>query len=103
MVQQSGYCCSGVEAVQMILEFYNDKGIDLFKSLYKSLRQDIIGGPSIKFTRHHKSDETKIPNGEYTDKKIIGFDCNALYLWAIEQEQPTGFLVNDFHQILNFV
>ena len=23
-------------------------------------------------------------------KKIIGYDANALYLWAIAQEMPTG-------------
>ena len=29
-------------------------------------------------------------NGEKIGKKIIGYDANALYLWAIAQEMPAG-------------
>ncbi len=29
-------------------------------------------------------------NGEKIGKWIIGYDANALYLWAIAQERPAG-------------
>ncbi len=36
------------------------------------------------------SNKTKIRDGDEFCKKIIGYDANALYLWAIAQEMPTG-------------
>ncbi len=50
----------------------------------------IVGGPSIIFNRYHEANKTKIRNGDKLCKKIIGYDANALYLWAIAQEMPTG-------------
>ncbi len=37
-----------------------------------------------------KQIKTRIRNGDKLCKKIIGYDANALYLWAIAQEMPTG-------------
>ena len=51
------------------------------KDLYHTIKDNIIGGPSIIFHRYHKTGETFIRGNP--DKKcqtIIGFDANALYL-----------------------
>ena len=58
----------------------------------------MVGGPSIIFHRYHEAGKTKIREREITDQgkepkmcqKIVGYDANALYLWAIMQNMPTG-------------
>ena len=42
------------------------------------------------FTRYHEAFKTFIRGGNKLCKKIIGYDANALYLWAISQFMPTG-------------
>ena len=37
-----------------------------------------------------KRDITKI-RGEETCRSIVGYDANALYLWALMQDMPTGW------------
>ena len=59
-------------------------------NLFYLLKDSIVGGPSIIFNRYHESGKTYIRNGKKICKKIIGYDANALYLWAIAQEMPTG-------------
>ena len=57
-----------------------------------------VGDPSIIFDRYHEKEKTFIRNGEMTRKKlepkpckkVVGYDANALYLWAIIQDMPTG-------------
>jgi G:T-mismatch repair DNA endonuclease (very short patch repair protein) len=55
------------------------------------------GGPSIVLHRYHERDVTTIRPRDYEEpkacKKIIGYDANALYLWSIMQEMPTGHFV----------
>jgi hypothetical protein len=55
------------------------------------------GGPSIVLHRYHERDVTTIRPRDYEEpnacKKIIGYDANALYLWSIMQETPTGHFV----------
>ncbi len=59
------------------------------EDLYKTFKRNIVGGPSIIFTRHHKSGETRI-RGEKKCRSILGFDANALYLEAIGKPMPVG-------------
>ncbi len=59
------------------------------KKLFHLLKDSIVGGPSIIFNRYHEANKTKIRNGDKLCKTIIGYDANALYLWAIAQEMPT--------------
>ena len=106
---------SFVKAVENMRKFYDDKGIDLFKSafstpgvarkmffsyseklgvthslfdtinkdLYKKIKENTIGGPSIIFTRHHKVDETFIRNDNTKIcKKIMGFDAFDWLAWV---------------------
>ena len=50
------------------------------------------------WTAHHEKDKTFIRKAEMTKKnlepkpckKVVGYDANALYLWAIMQNMPTG-------------
>ncbi|GMF42806.1 unnamed protein product [Phytophthora lilii] len=55
------------------------------------MKANIAGGPSIIFNHYAKRNETKIRGGKVC-KKIIGYDANALYLWALGNEMPCGRL-----------
>ncbi len=59
-------------------------------NLFYLLKDSIVGGPAIIFNRYHEANKTRIRNGDKLCKKIIGYDANALYLWAIAQEMPSG-------------
>ncbi|XP_019633364.1 PREDICTED: uncharacterized protein LOC109476787 [Branchiostoma belcheri] len=119
-----------LEAIQKMVDFYKDLGIDMLKDgisvpgltlkylfmnlksneyftlvgneeVYKLFKQNIVGGPSIIFHRHHQKGKTYIRQKEMTDsgkqpklcQKVIGFDANALYLWALMQDMPTGYYI----------
>lgn len=60
------------------------------EDIYHKMKANIAGGPSIIFNRYVKRDETTICNGEKFVKKIVGYDANALYLWALGNEMPCG-------------
>lgn len=111
-----------VVAVERMMAFYIDRGIDLLKTcisvpsaarsmifksaalrqvhfalfsnqdkdLYQKISSNIVGGPSIQFRRKAKVNETRIREGGKPCQKIVGFDANALYLWAIGQPMPVG-------------
>ncbi|KAG2983839.1 hypothetical protein PC120_g24353 [Phytophthora cactorum] len=78
-----------------LLEFNSDRllySIDREeKDTYAKMKANIAGGPSIIFNRYAKRNETKIRGGKVC-KKIIGYDANALYLWALGNEMPCGRL-----------
>ena len=70
------------------------------KDLYQTVKRNIVGEPSIIFTRHHYVGQTRI-RGQKPCRSILGFDANALYLNAIGQPMPVGPYVrrlasNDF-------
>ncbi len=58
------------------------------KDLYKLVRQQIVGGPSLVFSRHEKVGESIVDNNLV--QSIVGCDANALYLYAIGVNIPTG-------------
>jgi hypothetical protein len=68
------------------------------KDLYYKMKDNNVCGPSIIFNRYHEKDKTNIRNVEMRKKgqepkpckKIVGYDANALYLWAMMQPMPTG-------------
>ncbi|KAE9282348.1 hypothetical protein PR003_g27433, partial [Phytophthora rubi] len=76
---------------EKLLEFNSDKlvySIDKEESeIYGKMKANIAGGPSIIFNRYAKRNETNIRCGKLC-KKIIGYDANALYLWALGNEMP---------------
>ena len=69
-----------------------------YKDLYYLMKKNMVGGSSIIFHRYHEAEKTKIRENEMKDQgkepkvceKIIGYDANALYLWALVQDAPTG-------------
>ena len=58
--------------------------------LHHLVRNNIVGGPAIIFRRYHEKDITTI-RGEETCRSIEGYDANALYLWALMKDMPTGW------------
>ena len=62
------------------------------KDIYGLFKENIVGGPSIIFNRYHEAGKTFIRNDpNKTCQKIIGYDANALYLWATGQDFPAGY------------
>ena len=107
------------EAMQKMIAFYHDKGIDMLKlgctlpnlaniCLHKSTdakfypftegdkdlleknREDVVGGPSIVFTRKAVVDETFMRKYTNICKSIVGIDASQLYPYSMCQPMPTG-------------
>ena len=108
-----------LEAMQKKLAFYHKKGIDMLKlgctlpslaniclhkstsakiypytetdkDLLQKIREGMVDGPSIVFTRKAVVDETFIRNSENICKSIVGIDANQLYPYSMCQPMPTG-------------
>lgn len=65
------------------------------KDLYHLIRDNNTGRPSIIFHRYHEAGKTQIreiARGQAAKlcQRIVGCDANALYLWAIMQDMPSG-------------
>ncbi|KAL9989202.1 hypothetical protein ACROYT_G003726 [Oculina patagonica] len=113
----------GLEALEKMKAFYAEKRIDIFKDAvsipgvslhyllsgsikrgaelyspckeaYEMLKEAVVGGPSIVFTRYHEVDGTKIRDHQYKEpnfcKNIVGYDANALYLSTMLENMPCG-------------
>ena len=107
------------EAMQKMIEFYHNKGIDMLKlgctlpnlaniclhkstdskfypftesdkDLLEKIREDMVGGPSIVFTRKAVVDETFIRKSSNLCKSIVGIDASQLYPYSMCQPMPTG-------------
>ena len=112
-----------LEAMQKMMEFYINKGIDMFKlgctlpnlanicqqkptnnkfhpfveadkDLHDKIREDMTGGPSIVFIRKSVVDQTYIRNTENICKSIVGIDASQLYPFSMCQEMPTGITLD---------
>ena len=105
-----------LEAMQKMIAFYHDKDIDMLKlgctlpnlCLHKStdakfypftegdrhllekIREDVVGGPSVVFTRKAVVDETFIRKSTNLCKSIVGIDASQLYPYSMCQPMPTG-------------
>ena len=64
--------------------------------MYRTLKANITGGPSIVFHREHVRGETRIRGNGPLCGSILGYDANALYLWALGQDMPTGAFLRRF-------
>ena len=107
------------EAIKKLIHFYLEKGIDMLKlgctlpnlaniclhsstsakfypfpagdkDLLEKVREDMVGGPSIVFTRKAVVSETKIRSSSNICKSIVGIDASQLYPYAMCQPMPTG-------------
>ena len=110
----------GLEALQKMRNFYTEKGIDILKDAvsvpgvslhyllrgavernaelyspgkeaYDMLKEAVVGGPSLVFTRLHEFGVTEIRSHQIPEprlcKNILGYDANALYLEAVLLKQ----------------
>ena len=62
---------------------------------YEMLKEAVVGGPSLVFTRKHVAGVSRIRPHKYGDKarvvkKVFGFDANSLYPSTMMKEMPTG-------------
>ena len=107
------------EAVQKMIEIYHQKEIDMLKlgctlpnlaniwlhkskdskfypftesdkDLLEKIREDMVGGPSIVFTRKALVDETFIRKSMNLCKSIVGMDASQLYAYSMCQPMPSG-------------
>ena len=96
---KTSFSVSGVAKLQMMKKIEKNTFFCLFLKrhgdLYKTLRSQLTGGLSLIFCRLAISGETKIRSHEIdnpkTVKKVLGLDANSLYLYAIAQNNPTGY------------
>ena len=108
-----------LEAMQKMIEFYHNKGIDMLKlgyrlpnlaniclhkstdskfypftesdkDLVEKIREDMVGDPSIVFTRKAVMDETFIRNSRNICESVVGLDASQLYPYSMCQPMPTG-------------
>ena len=108
-----------LEALQKMLAFYHKKGIDMLKlgctvpnleniclqkctnakfypftetdkDLLQKIREDMVGGPSIVFTRKTVVDETFIRDSGNNGKSNVGIDASHLYPYSMCQPMRTG-------------
>ena len=108
-----------LEAMQKMIEFYHNKEIDMLKlgctlpnlaniclnkstdskfypftesdkDLLEKIREDMVGGPSIVFTRKAVVNETFIRKSSNLCKPIVGIDGSQLYPYSMCQPMVTG-------------
>ena len=93
---KDGITVPGLSNKIMFNSIEDDTKFSLFsqenKDIYYLLKNSIVGGPSIVFNRYHEKNKTKLRDRKHGKvcKKVIGFDANALYLWALGLLMPTG-------------
>ena len=102
-----------------MLAFYHKKGIDILKlgctlpnmaniclhkstsakfypftetdkDLLQKIREHMVGGPSIVFTRKAVVDETFIRNSRIICESIVGIDASQLHPYSMCQPMTTG-------------
>jgi len=74
-----------------------ERGADLYspgKEAYEMLKEAVVGGPSLVFTRYHEAGVTRIRSHQISEprlcKKIVGLDANVLYLSTMLKDMPCG-------------
>ena len=98
---KNSFSVSGAARLKMLKEMEPDSFFCLFPKkhadLYQALRSQLMGGLSIVFSRLAIAGKTKIRPHQIKDpeicRKCLGVDANALYLFAIQQENPAGYFV----------
>ena len=92
---KDGISVPGLSLLHLFNYLPNDTNFVTFNrtnsDLHKLVKDNIVGGPAIIFHRYHEKNVTRIRGGGETCRSIVGYDANALYLWAIMQDMPTGW------------
>ena len=108
-----------LEAMQKMIELYHQKEIDMLrlactlpnlaniflhkstdskfypltesdKDMLEKIREDMVGGPSIVFTRKAVANETFIRKSTNLCKSFVGIDARQLYPYSMCQPMPIG-------------
>ena len=61
------------------------------EDLLEKNREDVVGGPSIVFTRRAVVDKTFIRKSADMCKSFVGIDASQQYPYSMCQPMPTGF------------
>ena len=92
---KDGISVPGLSLLHLFNDLPNDTNFVTFNQtnsdLHQLVKYNIVGGPAIIFHRYHEKGVTKIRGGGELCRAIVGYDANALYLWAIMQDMPTGW------------
>ena len=92
---KDGISVPGLSLLHLFNDLPNDTYFTVFNrtnsDLHELVKDNIVGGPAIIFHRYHEKNVTKIRGGGETCRSVVGYDANALYLWAIMQDMPTGW------------
>ena len=88
-----GLSVPGLTLLYLFTELPSNTFFTVFNQMNSDLhllvKDNIVGGPAIIFHRYHENDVTKT-RGEETCRSIVGYEANALYLWALMQDMPTA-------------
>ena len=79
------YLFNSIDHTQENFVLFNEKD----KDLHKTVKDNLVGGPSIIFHRYHEVGKTYICGGKVC-KGVVGYDANALYLSCFMKDMPTG-------------
>ena len=94
---KDGISVPGLSLLHLFNDLPNDTYFTVFNrtnsDLHKLVKDNIVGGPAIIFHRYHEKNVTRIRGGSEPCRSIVGYDANALYLWALMQDMPTGWYV----------
>ena len=94
---KDGISVPGLSLLHLFNDLPNDTFFTIFNQtnsdLHKLVKDNIVGGPAIIFHLYHEKGITKIRGGSELCRKTVGYDANALYLWAIMQDMPTGWYI----------
>ena len=92
---KDGISVPGLSLLHLFNDLPNDTNFVTFNQtnsdLHELVKDNIVGGPAIIFHRYHEKNVTRIRGGSELCRKVVGYDANALYLWAIMQDMPTGW------------
>ena len=81
-------CFNSITNTAAEFHLFNPKN----KDIYQLFKENIVGVPSIIFNQYHGTGKTFIRNDPNKPcQKIIRYDADALYLWAIGQNFPAGY------------
>ena len=94
---KDGISVPGLSLLHLFNDLPNDTNFVTFNrtnsDLHELVKDNIVGGPAIIFHRYHEKNVTRIRGGSEPCRSIVGYDANALYLWALMQDMPTGWYV----------
>ena len=81
--------------------FLKEQGLHLSsfhsEELYQLFKDNLVDGPAIIFHRHAEKYQAKIRQSQYGQEarpvqRVLGYNANALYSWALSQPMPVGLL-----------